>query len=79
MAPSSVGLEKKSSVLNHQFNAGAVHVYHAAGADIEMSDFAVAHLPVGQPDRVPAGLNQRVGIFPQQTVIGWLACAARWH
>jgi len=45
------------------------------GAHIGVADLGIAHLPVGQPDRVPAGLNQRVGIFPQQTVIGWLARA----
>ena len=61
------------AVLDHQLDAGDVHVDDAAGADVEMADFAVAHLPVGQADEVAAGLNQRVGIFAQQPVVGGLA------
>ena len=45
----------------------------AAGADVQVADFAVAHLAVGQADEVPAGLNQRVGILAQQAVVGGLA------
>ena len=40
------------SVLNHQLNARAVHVHDAAGADVEVADFAVAHLAVRQADRI---------------------------
>ena len=61
------------AVLDHQVDAGDVHVNDAAGADVEMPNFAVAHLPFGQADRRPAGLNQRVGIFAQQAVVVGLA------
>jgi hypothetical protein len=45
----------------------------AARADVEVSDFAVTHLAVGQPDKRAAGVNQCVGIFAKQAIIGWLA------
>ena len=50
-----------------------IHVDDAAGADVEVADFAVAHLPVGQADVRAAGLDERVGILAQQPVIGRLA------
>src|SRR5690348_14570992 len=61
------------SVLNQELDAGAVHMDDPAGTDVEMADFAVSHLAVGQPDGMPAGLNQRVRILPQPTVISGLA------
>ena len=66
-------MRKKFSILDHQLNPRAVHVHDSPGANVEMSDFTVAHLPVRQADVVAAGLNQRVGIFPQQAVIDWFA------
>src|SRR5947209_9347497 len=38
-----------------------------------MSDFAVAHLIVGQADVLAAGMNERVRIFAQQPVVNRLA------
>ena len=67
-------MRKELAVLDHQLDAGAVHVDDASRADIEMPHFAVAHLPLGQADELAAGLDQRIGIFAQQTVIGRLAC-----
>ena len=67
------GMREKFAVLDHQVDAGDVHVHDAAGADVEVADFAVAHLPFGQADERPAGMNQRVGILAQQAVIGGLA------
>ena len=64
---------KEFAVLDHQLDARAVHVHDAARADVEVADFAVAHLAVGQADKVPAGLDQRVGILAQQAVVGGLA------
>src|SRR5260370_37544414 len=60
------------AVLNHQIDACDVHVHDAASANVEMSDLAVAHLPLGQSDKRPAGMNERVGILPQQAVVGRL-------
>ena len=48
-------------------------MHDAPGADVQVPDFAVAHLPVGQADKRSAGVNQRVGKFAQQTVIVRLA------
>ena len=67
------GVRKEFAILNHQLDAGTVHVHDASGTDVEMADFAVAHLSVGQADVVAAGLNQRVGIFAQQAVVVGLA------
>src|ERR1700685_1172813 len=38
-----------------------------------MPDFTVPHLSLGQSDERSAGMNQRVGILPQQPVIRRLA------
>ncbi len=45
----------------------------APRANVEMADFAVAHLPIGQANVFAAGLNQGVGIIAQQAVIIRLA------
>ena len=67
------GMGEEFAVLDHQVDARDVHVHDAPRADVEMADFAVAHLPFGQSDKRSAGVNQRVGIFAQQPVVGWLA------
>src|SRR5580704_11223551 len=67
------GVGKELSVLDHQIDAGDVHVHDAAGADVEMSDFAVSHLPFGQADKRSTGMDESVGIFAQQAVVGRLA------
>ena len=55
-------------------DAGDVHVHNAAGADVEVADFAVAHLSIGQADEMVGGLNQGVGKLAQQLVVSGLAC-----
>ena len=50
-------------------DAGDVHLHNAAGADVQVAHLAVAHLPVGQPHKVVAGLDERVGILAQQLVV----------
>ena len=55
-------------------DAGDVHAHNASSADVEVADFAVAHLSVGQADEVVGGLNQGVGKLAQQLVVGGLAC-----
>ena len=65
-------LRKEVAILNHQVDARDVHVDDSAGAYVEVSDFAVTHLPLGQSDRGSARLNERIGIFTQETIIGRL-------
>ena len=67
------GILKEVSVLDHQLDARGIHVHNSTRADIQMSDFAVAHLTIRQPDIRAAGLNQRVGILAQQAVVNRLA------
>ena len=66
-------MRKEFAILDHQINARNVHVDNASGTNIEMTDLAVAHLPFGQPNKWPAGMNQRVRILPQQAVVGRFA------
>src|SRR5579883_330710 len=61
------------AVVNQQVDAGDVHVHDAPGADIQMADFAVAHLPFRQTNERAAGVDQSVGILAQQPVVGRLA------
>ena len=58
---------------NQRVDAGDVHVDDAARADVEMADFAVAHLAVGQADEVIGGMEQGVGKLGEQLVVGGLA------
>ena len=66
-------VRKQFSVLDHQIDAGDVHVNDAASADVEMADFAVTHLSFRQPNVRATGVNQGVGILAQQAVISRLA------
>ncbi len=66
-------MREKLSVLDHQIDARDVHVHDAPGANVEVADLAVPHLPLGQSHERPAGMNQRVGILAQQPVIRRLA------
>ena len=54
-------------------DARDVHLHDAAGADIQVPDFAIAHLPLGQADGRPGGVDQRVGKFGEQPVVIGLA------
>src|SRR5579884_4255942 len=60
-------------VLDHQIDARDVHVDDAPGPDVQMSDFAVPHLALRQADKRTAGMDESVGILPQQPVVGRLA------
>ena len=66
-------MREEVSVLDHEVDAGDVHVNDAAGADVEMADLAVAHLPFGQPHERSAGVDQGVGILAQQAVVSRFA------
>src|SRR3984957_2967026 len=65
--------EKEFSILNHQIEASDVHMHNPTRAHIQMPNLAVAHLPLGQSDKWPAGMNQRIRKLPQHPVIGRLA------
>ncbi len=67
------GIRKKIAVLNHQLDASAIHNYNAPGADVEVSDLAVAHLPFGKADIGTAGVDECVGMLAQQPVVCGLA------
>ncbi len=60
-------------VFEHQVDLGDVHVNDAPGADVQVPDLAVAHLPGGQADVAPAGVNEGVGKLGEQFVIVRLA------
>ena len=45
---------------DQRIDAGDIHLHNAARADIQVPDFAVAHLTVGQSDKVLRGADQRV-------------------
>src|ERR1700722_16051314 len=66
-------MREELAVLNHQVNAGDVHMHDATRANVEMPYFAVAHLTLRQANKRSAGVNERVGIFAQQAVIGGFA------
>ena len=61
------------SLLDHHVDFGDVHVHDAAGADVQMSNFAVAHLSGWQADVTPAGVHECAGKIPQQHVVIRLA------
>ena len=46
------GMREELAVLDHQVNARDVHVNDAPRANIEMSNFAIAHLPLVDAQRV---------------------------
>src|SRR6266566_7012687 len=59
------GMFEEVPVLNHQLDAGRIHVDHAPGSNVQMPYFTVAHLIARQTDVLAAGMDQRVGIFAQ--------------
>ena len=68
------GFEKRRVLLelaglDHHVDLADVHVHNAAGADVEVADFAVAHLPRRKADKTSAGVDERVGKFSQQLVV----------
>src|SRR5579863_4248469 len=66
-------VSKKISFLDHHVEFSNVHVDDSPSADVQMPDFAVSHLPGGQTDIAPAGVDERVRKFLEQTVIVGLA------
>src|SRR5664279_4254193 len=62
-------MREEFAVADHQINARDVHVEDTAGTNIEMTDLAVAHLTLGQPNEWTTGMNERVRVLAQQAVI----------
>ncbi len=58
---------------DEQINPRDIHVHDAPRAHVHVAYFAVAHLPFGQTHEGAGGVNQGVGEFFEQFVIGWLA------
>src|SRR5690349_9550336 len=67
------GVREEIAFLNHEVDLGDVHVHDAAGSDVQVPDFAVAHLPGGQPDVTPAGMDQRIGKHFEHPVVIWFS------
>jgi hypothetical protein len=67
------GLVEEFAILDHQLDAGRIHVDDAPGANVQVPDLAVAHLIVRKPNILTAGVNQRIGILTQQAVVNRLA------
>src|SRR5271154_530139 len=50
-----------------------VHMHDAAGADIQMADFTIAHLSFGEADGGAGGVDERVGKFLEEAIVIWFA------
>jgi hypothetical protein len=62
-------LAKEISRGDHLIDARDVHLNHAAGAHIHVTDFAIAHLSFGQANERAGGMDQRVREFLHQAVV----------
>ena len=60
----------EAAVLDGGVDAGQVLVDDAAGADVHVADFGIAHLAVGQADETAFGVNQGVRALGQQGAPG---------
>ena len=52
------GVVEQLAACDHVVDADDIHLDDAAGADVEMAHFAIAHLTVGQPDERSVGANR---------------------
>ncbi len=68
------GVGVEGAVEDGGVDAGHVHADDAAGAEVEVADFAVAHLAVGEADEVFAGAEEGVGVVAEESVVGGFAC-----
>ena len=68
---SGVGVER--AIGDGGVDAGDVHADDPSGAEVEMADFAVAHLAVGEADEVFAGAEEGVGVVAEESVVGGFA------
>src|SRR6202046_925281 len=66
-------LARKFAVGDELIDSRAVHVNDAAGPDIQVADFAVAHLSDGKTDSGTGRLDERIGKVLQDAVVVGLA------
>jgi len=67
------GTARQAAILDGHINARQVLGDDAARADIHVAHFGIAHLPLGQTDRIAGGGQQGMGTFAQQAgVVGRL-------
>src|ERR1700733_12623858 len=64
---------RKFIVGDEEVDARDVHGDYAAGAEVQVTDFAVAHLAVGKANEVLCGADKGVGVFREELVVGGLA------
>jgi hypothetical protein len=62
------GIVAEIAVADHPVDAGDVHLDDAAGADVEMADFGVAHLAIGEADGFATRMDERIGEVPDEGV-----------
>jgi len=66
-------LERKLAGGDELIDSGAVHVNNTTGADIQVADFAIAHLSDGKANGGAGSSNQGVGKIPEDAVVVGLA------
>ncbi len=71
--PEKGGVGEEAAVGDGGVDAGHVHADDAAGAEVEVADFGVAHLAVGEADEVLAGAEEGVGEVAQEPVVDGFA------
>ena len=64
------GVVEEAGVLDRRVDPGQVLVDDAAGADVHVPDFGIAHLPVRQADVAAFGVDQGGRMFGQQPAPG---------
>ena len=73
------GVGEEAAVLDGGVDAGHVHADDAAGAEVEVADFTVAHLAVGEADEVLAGAEEGVGVVARGACRRWACGRGRWR
>ena len=67
-------IAEQRAVGNCDVNARDIHVYDAAGAQIQVANFGVAHLAVRQANEVVAGPDECVWEIAKKAIVIGLAC-----
>ena len=72
------GIGEKAAVVDRGIDPGQVLVDDAAGAEVHVPDFGIAHLPVRQADMAAGGFDQRVRLRrPQRAPVRQLGLRQR--
>ena len=67
------GVGEEAAVEDGGVDAGHVHADDPTGAEVQVADFAVAHLAVGQADEAVAGLEKRIREAVEKAVVDGFA------